>query len=42
MGWKIAIEGRKNFAASALYDAAGALIGAAKTLWIELRLGGGA
>ncbi len=37
MGWKLGQDGRKHFAASALYSAAGNLLGIATATWIELR-----
>ena len=35
--WRIGWDGRKRHAGSALYDAAGNVLGAARALWIELR-----
>lgn len=36
VGWRLGQEGRKHFAGSAIYSEAGAILGLAKTTWIEL------
>lgn len=36
-GWAVERDGRKHFAASALYNADGDLLGKARTTWIELK-----
>lgn len=36
MGWKIASQGRKNIAGTAVFSDAGELLGKAQALWIEL------
>ncbi|OZG72245.1 hypothetical protein BTA51_16010 [Hahella sp. CCB-MM4] len=37
LGWSLGIDGRKNYAGTALYDSQGRLCGAAKATWIELK-----
>ena len=36
-GWAVERDGRKHFAASALYNADGDLLGKARTTWIKLK-----
>lgn len=38
-GWPLGSEGRKHFAAAALYDEDGRPVALAKAIWIELRKG---
>lgn len=39
VGWRLGQEGRKHFAASAIYSDSGAVLGVAVSTWIELRRG---
>lgn len=39
MGWQARREGRKHYAGTAIFDAAGSLLAQADTLWIELKPG---
>jgi hypothetical protein len=36
-GWRIAQDGRKMFAGSAVFDERGELLGLARATWIEMR-----
>ncbi|MGB0134601.1 MAG: hypothetical protein WBP53_12250 [Dokdonella sp.] len=35
-GWKLGVEGRKHFAGSAIYNAAGEVVAKARAVWIEV------
>jgi hypothetical protein len=37
LAWPLGVDGRKRHAGSALFDAEGRLLAAARALWIELR-----
>ncbi|WP_020409055.1 hypothetical protein [Hahella ganghwensis] len=37
MGWNLGVDGRKNYAGTAVFNAHGELCGAARAVWIELK-----